>query len=71
MQTLSATDLAIALADDRGTLSFFETIGRFGDEHVRITDEHGTIEIADSIADAKARLAAIRSHLFERALDAS
>lgn len=68
MQTLSATDLAIAAADDRGTLSFFETIGRFGDEHVRITDEHGTIEIEVSIAHAKARLFAIRSQLFERSL---
>jgi hypothetical protein len=61
--TLSATDLAIAAADDRGTLSFFERFSRFGDLYVAITDEQGTIEVADSIADAKARVASIREAL--------
>lgn len=61
--TLSATDLAIAEADARNTLSFFETIDRFGDEYVRITDEHGTIEVADTITEAKTRLNAIRERL--------
>ncbi len=58
--SLSATCLAIALADERGTLSFFERIDRWGDEYIAITDEHGTIEIADSIEAANKRVNDLR-----------
>ena len=61
--TLSATDLAIAKADNEGTLAFFEDYDRFGDLFVMIKDREGTIEVADSIAEARARVNAIRDRL--------
>ena len=58
--SLSATCLAIALADERGTLSFFERLDRWGEEYVAITDEHGTIEVAGDIDTAEQRVNDLR-----------
>lgn len=60
MKTLSATCLAIALADQRGTLRLIERTSRFGDTFIALADDHGTIEIADDCAAAEARIAALR-----------
>lgn len=60
MKTLSATCLAIALADQRGTLRLIERTSRFGDTFIALADDHGTIEIADDRAAAEARIAALR-----------
>lgn len=59
MLALSATCVAIALADKRGTLSLQEREGRFG-SFVAIADERGTIEVADDMAAAQARVADLR-----------
>ena len=59
--SLSSACLAIALADERGTLKLVERVSRFGDTFVAIADENGTIEIADDMADAEARVAALRA----------
>ncbi len=58
--SLSSACLAIALADERGTLRTIERTSRFGDTFVAIADERGTIEIADDMAAAKARISALR-----------
>lgn len=58
--TLSATCLAIALADQRGTLRLIERTSRFGDTFIAIADERGTIEIAEDRATAEARIEALR-----------
>lgn len=60
MKTLSATCLAIALADQRGTLRLIERTSRFGDTFIALADDHGTIEIADDRAAAEARIATLR-----------
>lgn len=61
MRTLSATCLAIALADKRGTLRLVERPSRFGGTFVSIEDDHGIIEVADDMAEAKIRIAAVSS----------
>lgn len=58
--SLSSSCLAIALADQRGTLRMIERTSRFGDTFVAIADQHGTIEIADSMADAISRVEDLR-----------
>ena len=58
--SLSSACLAIALADERGTLKMIERTSRFGDTFIALADDHGTIEIADTMADAKARVEALR-----------
>ena len=60
MQTLSATCLAIALADEAGTLRFEERASRFGDTFVAISDDRGLIEVADDMAEAMARIETLR-----------
>lgn len=60
MKTLSATCLAIALADQRGTLRLIERTSRFGDTYIALADDQGTIEIADDREAAEARIAALR-----------
>ncbi len=55
MLTLSATDLAIAMAHKTGTLSVSDETGRFG-PYVCIRDEHGTIEVAWSRQEANERI---------------
>ena len=58
--TLSATCLAIALADARGTLTLTERNDRWGGTFIAIGDAQGTIEIADTMEDANKRLADLR-----------
>ena len=58
--SLSATCLAIALADERGTLRLIEREDRFGDTFIAIADDHGTIEVAEDMASAEARINALR-----------
>jgi hypothetical protein len=58
MLLLSATDVAIARAAERGTLSLVERPSRFGDTYIAIADDHGLIEVALTLAEAKARVAA-------------
>jgi ribulose-5-phosphate 4-epimerase/fuculose-1-phosphate aldolase len=58
--SLSSACLAIALADERGTLRMIERTSRFGDTFIALADDHGTIEIADTMADAAARVEALR-----------
>lgn len=57
---LSSACLAIALADERGTLTLSERTDRWGDKFIAIGDEHGTIAIADSLAEAEARIDGLR-----------
>jgi hypothetical protein len=58
--TLSATCLAIALADARGTLTLTERTDRWGDTFIAIGDAQGTIEIADTKEAANKRLTDLR-----------
>ena len=60
LRTLSATCVAIALADKRGTLRLVECVSRFGDTFISIEDAHGIIEVADDLASAEARIAELR-----------
>ena len=57
---LSATCLAIARADERGTLTLTERTDRWGDTFIALTDEHCTIELADSMAAAEKRVTDLR-----------
>jgi hypothetical protein len=59
--SLSSSCLAIALADQRGTLKMIERVSRFGDTFVALADEHGTIEIVETMTDANARVQALRA----------
>lgn len=59
--SLSSACLAIALADERGTLKLVERVSRFGDTFIAIEDENGTIEIADDMMAANARIDALRA----------
>lgn len=62
MRTLSATCLAIALADKAGTLRLVERVSRFGlGAYVAIEDATGVIETALTREEANTRLAEIRS----------
>ena len=58
MLTLSATDLAIAVANKNGTLSITEQTGRFG-QFWAISDDFGLIEVALTANEAKTRVAKI------------
>ena len=57
---LSATCLAIALADERGTLTLTERTDRWGGTFIAIGDTQGTIEIADTMEAAKKRVIDLR-----------
>jgi len=61
--SLSSACLALALADERGTLRMIERVSRFGDTFVALADEHGTIEIAETMTDATARVQALRARV--------
>lgn len=63
MQTLSATCLAIALADKAGTLRLEERTSRFGDTFIAISDDAGLIEVALTQQEAADRLNAIREQV--------
>lgn len=60
LRTLSATCLAIALADKAGKLRLVERPSRLGGTFVAIEDAIGVIEVASDLAEAQARVAAIR-----------
>ena len=62
MLAVSSQCFAIAQADKAGTLSLIEREGRFG-SFIAICDDRGTIEVADTQAEANARLDAIRARL--------
>lgn len=59
--SLSSACLAIALADERGTLHLVECADRWGGSYIAIRDGHGTIEIADDMAAAEARIQSLRA----------
>ena len=63
LRTLSATDLAIAVALSRGTLTLTERPSRFGDTFIAIGDETGLIEVQLTAAQAEARVASIREKI--------
>lgn len=63
MFTLSATCLAIALADQAGTLRLVERTSRFGDTFIAIEDPSGIIEVALSAEEADERVNAIRERV--------
>lgn len=63
LRTLSATCLAIALADKAGTLRLVERVSRLGGTFVAIEDASGVIEVADDFAEANARVSAIRERV--------
>jgi uncharacterized protein GlcG (DUF336 family) len=58
--TLSATCLAIALADAHGTLTLTERTDRWGGTFIAIGDAQGTIEIADNTEAANKRVTDLR-----------
>lgn len=58
MKLLSSTDLAIAVALRAGDLRVEERVGRFG-PFWSIEDAVGVIEVANTAAEAEARIAAI------------
>jgi hypothetical protein len=60
MLTLSATDLAIALAAKASTLRVVERVSRFGDTFVSLEDDRGVIEVHANRDAADARIASIR-----------
>lgn len=62
MLTLSATCLAIALADQAGSLRLVEREGRFG-SFIAIEDGVGLIEVALSWEEANVRLAQLRERV--------
>ena len=58
----SATDLAIALADEAGTLRLVTRPSRFGGYSIAFEDHVGVIEVRTSAVEANARLEQIRAH---------
>ena len=62
MRMLSATDVAIAIADDAGTLIVEDCDGRFG-PYVAIRDEHGLIEVHNTRPEWDVRIADIRGRV--------
>lgn len=61
MLLLSATDLAIRSAQERGTLKLTSQPSRLGGTFVSIADEFGLIEVQLSWAKAHERLAFIEA----------
>ena len=60
---LSATDVAIAFALKAGTLRMVVRQSRFGGEFYSLEDDVGVIEVANSHAEAVARLKEIEGRL--------
>lgn len=63
MFTLSATCVAIALADKAGSLRMVERPSRFGGTFIALEDERGLIEVAMTMEEARARVDALRARL--------
>ena len=63
LRTLSATCLAIALADRNGTLRLDERADRWGGTCIVICDETGVIEVALDRAEAEQRIADLRKRV--------
>ena len=63
MFTLSATCVAIALADKAGSLRMVERPSRFGGTFIALEDERGLIEVADNMEAARVRLDELRAKL--------
>lgn len=63
---VSSTDRAITLAIGNGTLLLIERNGRFG-SFVAICDDHGTIEVADTMGEAEARVRDVRISCLSKA----
>jgi hypothetical protein len=60
MRTLSATCLAIALANKNDSLRLVErACKRFGGTYVCLEDDHGLIEVQANMEDANLRIAAL------------
>ena len=59
MRSLSATCLAIALANKNGTLRLVERNCRFGGTFIAMEDDHGLIEVQSNMEDAKLRIASL------------
>jgi hypothetical protein len=59
MRTLSATCVAIALANREGHLRLVERESRFGGTFISLEDRFGVIEVADDMAAAQARVAEV------------
>lgn len=67
MKTFSATCLAIALASREGHLRLIARHNaRLGSDYVAIEDRHGLIEVALTMAEAEARVAAILARIGNR-----
>lgn len=57
MAGISSTDLAIRIAQSRGTLRYEHRVSRFdGTPFVSIEDDKGVIEVADTEEEADARV---------------
>jgi hypothetical protein len=63
MKMLSATCLAIAVADRAGLLRLVERPNRFGGSFIAIEDEIGLIEVAADMAEANKRVGEIRQRV--------
>lgn len=53
---LSAVDVAIARASERGTLRVAESVNRFGDPYYAVEDDHGVIAVCLTRAEVDAVL---------------
>ena len=55
---ISATDVAIAMAHERGTLLIERRVGRFG-EYFAVSDEHGLIEVHNTDTELEERIGSV------------
>lgn len=62
MLAVSSQCFAIATAAKAGSLSLVEREGRFG-SFIAICDDRGTIEVAETRAEANERIASLRERL--------
>jgi hypothetical protein len=61
MFTLSATCVAIAIADKAGTLRMVERPSRFGGTFIALEDARGLIEVAMTMEEARDRVETLRA----------